>query len=145
MPNLPCLVATPTRELFSGEVFYVEVPGSEGNYGVMKGHEMFLATNRPGTLTLWLDEAGNEKRQFAVYEGATQVFNDKVTVLARFGADVDTIDPEVVQGKVDRIKGVIADLEQTHGEEGDAYGAVLETSKSRLAWYETQLRVVGAA
>lgn len=145
MPNLLCLVATPTRELFSGEVSYIEVPGMEGNYGVMKGHEMFLSTNRPGMLTLWLDEAGNEKRQFAVYEGATQVFNDKVTVLARFGADVSTIDADAVRGKVARMKEVIADLEKTHGEEGDAYGAVLETSKSRLAWYETQLRVVGAA
>ena len=43
MPNLLCMVATPTRELFSGEIAYADVPGSEGNYGVLSGHEMLVA------------------------------------------------------------------------------------------------------
>ena len=65
MPNLLCMVATPTRELFSGEIAYADVPGSEGNYGVLSGHEMLVAKNSPGVLTLWMDAAGNEKRRFA--------------------------------------------------------------------------------
>ena len=92
MPNLLCMVATPTRELFSGEIAYADVPGSEGNYGVLSGHEMLVAKNSPGVLTLWMDAAGNEKRRFALYEGATQVYADRLTVLARFGVDVDNID-----------------------------------------------------
>ena len=51
MPNLLCMVATPTRELFSGEIAYADVPGSEGNYGVLSGHEMLVAKNSPGVLT----------------------------------------------------------------------------------------------
>ena len=47
MPNLLCMVATPTRELFSGEIAYADVPGSEGNYGVLSGHEMLVAKNSP--------------------------------------------------------------------------------------------------
>ena len=143
MPKLLCLVATPTRELFSGEVYYADVPGSEGNYGVLSGHEMLLAKNNPGVLTLWLDEAGNERRRFALYEGATQVFQDQVTVLARFGVDIDAIDVDAVRTKVGQIKERIADLEVKHADDPEAeyYGAVLETSRSRLAWYETQLRV----
>lgn len=140
MPSLRCMIATPTRELFSDEVAYVEVPGAEGSYGVLPGHEMFLSTNAPGVVTVWMDEAGKEKRQFAVYEGATQVTGDMAVVLARFGADVDTIDPEVIKGKIENMKGVIADLGEP--EDGGAWGAVLETSKSRLKWYETQLEAV---
>ena len=97
MPNLLCMVATPTRELFSGEIAYADVPGSEGNYGVLSGHEMLVAKNSPGVLTLWMDAAGNEKRRFALYEGATQVYADRLTVLARFGVDVDNIDAEAVR------------------------------------------------
>lgn len=143
MPSLQCMVATPTRELFSGEIYYADVPGAEGNYGVLSGHEMLVAKNSPGVLTLWLDEAGTERRQFALYEGATQVYQDRVIVLARFGVEVTTIDAEVVRKKVETIKERIADVEAHNDDvQAEYYGAVLETSKARLAWYETQLRVV---
>ncbi|MBC2888954.1 FoF1 ATP synthase subunit delta/epsilon [Gordonibacter massiliensis (ex Traore et al. 2017)] len=147
MPNLLCLVATPTRELFSGEIAYADVPGSEGNYGVLSGHEMLVAKNSPGVLTLWMDADGKEKRRFALYEGATQVYADRLTVLARFGVEVDNIDAEAVRKKVVAIKERIAELEAKHADdpEVETYGAILETSRARLAWYETQLRVVEGA
>ncbi len=147
MPNLLCLVATPTRELFSGEIAYADVPGSEGNYGVLSGHEMLVAKNSPGVLTLWMDADGKEKRRFALYEGATQVYADRLTVLARFGVEVDNIDAEAVRKKVVAIKERIAELEAKHADdpEVETYGAILETSRARLVWYETQLRVVEGA
>ncbi|HJH72549.1 MAG: F0F1 ATP synthase subunit epsilon [Gordonibacter pamelaeae] len=147
MPNLLCMVATPTRELFSGEIAYADVPGSEGNYGVLSGHEMLVAKNSPGVLTLWMDAAGNEKRRFALYEGATQVYADRLTVLARFGVDVDNIDAEAVRKKADGMRERVAELEAKHADdpEVESYGAILETSRARLAWYETQLRVAEGA
>ena len=144
MPNLLCMVATPTRELFSGEIAYADVPGSEGIYGVLSGHEMLVAKNSPGVLTLWMDAAGNEKRRFALYEGATQVYADRLTVLARFGVDVDNIDAEAVRKKADGMRERVAELEAKHAEV-ESYGAILETSRARLAWYETQLRVAEGA
>ena len=51
MPKFRCTVAIPTRELFHGEIEYAQIPGSEGDLGVMAGHEMFVCTNRPGVLT----------------------------------------------------------------------------------------------
>ena len=59
-----CIVAIPTRALFQGEVYYAKVPGSEGDYGVMAGHELTVTTNRPGVLTLWLDPEGKQKKFF---------------------------------------------------------------------------------
>ena len=147
MPNLLCMVATPTRELFSGEIAYADVPGSEGNYGVLSGHEMLVAKNSPGVLTLWMDAAGNEKRRFALYEGATQVYADRLTGLARFGVDADSIDVEAVRKKADGMRERVAELEAKHADdpEVESYGAILETSRARLAWYETQLRVAKGA
>ena len=60
MATLRCTVAIPTRELFSGEIHYASVPGAEGGYGVLPGHEMLVSADKQGVLTLWLDEAGNE-------------------------------------------------------------------------------------
>lgn len=135
--QLHCSVCIPTRELFSGLVHYASVPGADGSYGVLPGHEMLVATNRNGgVLTLNLDEAGNDQRQFLLYEGAAQMFNDVLTVLGRFGVDVNDIDVESVRSKAEAMREHIAELEKA---EGDQHRAELETSKVRLDWYEIQL------
>lgn len=141
MPNFRCTVAIPTRELFSGEIAYAEVPGSEGNYGVMAGHEMLVTTNRPGVLTLWLDPDGKEKRYFVTYGGFAQSFGDHLSVLARMGRDADKIDVEDTRQKLAAITQEIQELEQS-GKDTDK--AVLETHRVRKEWYELQLHAVGA-
>ncbi len=134
---LHCNVCIPTRELFSGQVYYASVPGADGSYGVLSGHEMLVATNRNGgVLTLNLDEAGTSKRQFLLYEGAAQVFNNVLTVLGRFGVDVENIDVDAVRAKAEAMREHIAELEKASDEQ---HHAELETSKVRLEWYEIQL------
>ena len=141
--QLHCSVCIPTRQLFAGKVYYASVPGSDGSYGVLPGHEMLVATNRNGgVLTLNLDEAGTQKRQFLLYEGAAKVFYNVLTVLGRFGVDVEKIDVEKVRSKAAAMREHIAELEKA---EGDQHHAELETSKVRLDWYETQLEYKGAS
>lgn len=137
MAALRCVVCIPTRELFAGEIAYASVPSAEGSYGVLPGHEMIVATNKNGgVLTLNLDEAGKEQRKFLLYEGASQVFNNILTVLGRFGCDVDTINIEEVREKAEAMRGHIAELEQ---EEGEQTSVDLRVSRKRLEWYETQI------
>lgn len=135
--QLHCSVCIPTRELFSGLVYYASVPGAEGSFGVLPGHEMMVSTNRTGgVLTLHLDNAGTEKRQFLLYQGATQVHNNVLTVLGRFGCDVDKIDVEKVRAKAEAMRAHIAELEQATDEQDHIE---LRVSRHRLAWYEIQL------
>ncbi|MCI2241693.1 FoF1 ATP synthase subunit delta/epsilon [Adlercreutzia faecimuris] len=138
MASLRCTVATPTRELFSGEIHYASVPGAEGSYGVLPGHEMLVSSDKQGILTLWLDEAGNTRRQFLLYEGAAQVYQDTLTVLGRFGTDLDTLDVEVVKEKAEALRQQIEDLE---GQEGEQARVALENCKNHMAWYDLQLKV----
>ena len=51
MPKYRCVVAIPTRELFSGEIDYANIPGSIGYMGVLSNHENFVGLNRTGKLT----------------------------------------------------------------------------------------------
>lgn len=141
MPKFRCIVAIPTRELFSGEIDYAEVPGSEGSYGVMAGHEMLVTTNRPGVLTLWLDPDGKEKRYFVTYGGFAQTFGDQLSVLARMGRDADEIDVEDVRKKLADINQKIEKLE---GSSSETDAAILETHRTKKEWYELQLHAVGA-
>lgn len=136
-----CIVAIPTRALFQGEVYYAKVPGSEGDYGVMAGHEMSVTTNRPGVLTLWLDPDGKQKKYFVTYGGFAQTFGDQLSVLARMGKDADKLDVEDTRRKLNEIIDRIAELEKSTKETDRA---VLETSLVRKEWYELQLHAVGA-
>lgn len=142
MDGLRCVVCIPTRELFAGEISYASVPSADGYYGVLPGHEMIVAANKTaGILTLNLDDAGKEKRQFLLFEGASQVYNNILTVLGRFGVDVEKIDADAVREKAENMRKTIAELEAEKDE--DAQDAVrLRTSKKRLAWYEMQLDYV---
>lgn len=136
-----CIVAIPTRALFQGEVYYAKVPGSEGDYGVMAGHELTVTTNRPGVLTLWLDPEGKQKKYFVTYGGFAQSFGDQLSVLARMGRDADELDVEDVRKKLADLTQRIEQLEKSTNE---ADQAVLETSRVKKEWYELQLHAVGA-
>ena len=141
MPKFRCTVAIPTRELFHGEIEYAQIPGSEGDLGVMAGHEMFVCTNRSGVLTLTLDEAGKDKRYFVTYGGFAQVLDNNLSVLARMGKDVDSIDVEELTAKAAKLREAIAQLE---GKGYDQSTALLETHRTKLEWYDLQLKAVGA-
>ena len=59
-------LASPERLVFSGEVEQVDVPGSEGDFGVLAGHAPLVTILRPGIMTVY---AGGEKQQIVVLGG----------------------------------------------------------------------------
>ena len=50
-------LVSPERLLFAGEVSQVDVPGEEGEFGVLAGHAPYIATLKPGLLTIHGDGA----------------------------------------------------------------------------------------
>ncbi len=45
-------LVSPERIAFSGEVEQVDIPGVEGDLGVMAGHSPLVTTIRPGVMTI---------------------------------------------------------------------------------------------
>ena len=135
MASMGCIVALPDKALFQGEITYANIPGTDGYFGVLPGHELTVSLNREGGLvTLTIDD--NEKREFLVMGGATSVLDDKVTVLARFGAAVEDIDAEAVRAEADECKSAIAELEQKNDPQDQA---TLMTWQKKLEGCEAQL------
>ncbi len=133
-----CVVATPTRELFAGDVYYANVPGFAGHYGVLKGHESLVATNHQGgKLVLWLDEEGKETKTFLIHMGCTQMLHDHLSVLGRFGCDPDTIDVDDVRGKADKLREKIAELKTQ--EQTDVIEAQIDAEEIHMSWYDVLL------
>ena len=79
-------LVSPTRLLFSGEVDQVDVPGSEGDFGVLAGHAPFITTLKPGILTI--KEGGSTQRLY-VRDGFAEVNFSGLTILTEFAVPVE--------------------------------------------------------
>ena len=82
-------IVTPERPLVETEVESVVVPGANGEFGVLPGHEPFLAPLQPGVLYY---KAGGQQQRVAISGGFAEVARDRVTVLARSAELVGEID-----------------------------------------------------
>jgi F-type H+-transporting ATPase subunit epsilon len=87
--KLTFALVSPQRELFHGEVDQVDVPGTEGDFGVLPNHAPVMAMIRPGALRIVND--GVERRIF-VNGGFADVTPAGLTVLAEEALDLAEID-----------------------------------------------------
>jgi F-type H+-transporting ATPase subunit epsilon len=90
-------LVSPEKLLFSGEVTQVDVPGSEGDFGVLAGHAPMVTTLRPGILVVYRD--GGELR-VVVNGGFAEVSPTALTVLADMAVPQDEFDPTVLAGVI---------------------------------------------
>ena len=82
-------IVRPDRLLVHEQVDEVEIPGSEGYFGVLPGHTPMLAALAIGEM--WYRK-GQEKTYLALAFGFAEVLPDRVTILARIaevGHEID--------------------------------------------------------
>ena len=83
-------LVSPEKLLFSGEVDQVDVPGSEGDFGVLAGHAPTVSALRPGIMTVYV---GGNAQRMVVLGGFAEVSADgKLTVLADLADSVEDFD-----------------------------------------------------
>ena len=101
-------LVSPQKLVFSGEVDQVDVPGAEGDFGVLEGHAPFVTTLRPGILTV---HAGGNQQKIVVLGGFAEVSTQGLTVLADLAEAVEDIDREVVAKHIAETEEKIAKTE----------------------------------
>src|SRR3954469_11684927 len=84
-------IVTPDRRILQEQVDEVEIPGSEGYFGVLPGHTPMLASLAAGEL--WYRK-GQERTYLAIVFGFAEVLPDRVTILARLAERAEDIDVE---------------------------------------------------
>src|SRR4029079_15448196 len=82
-------IVSAERSLVNETVDEVEIPGSEGYFGVLPGHTPLLALLGAGEL--WYRQ-GTEKHYFSMAFGFAEVQPDRVTILAQIAERADEID-----------------------------------------------------
>ena len=84
-------IVTPGKMMFTGGVEEVTVPGTEGEFGVLRGHEAFLTSVDIGELSFIKE---GKKTYYAVNTGFAEVTASKVTVLIETAERSDSIDKD---------------------------------------------------
>ena len=82
-------IVTPEKMTFSGKVEEVTIPGAEGEFGVLRGHEPFLSSVDIGELNFIKE---GKKTYYSVNTGYAEVAASKVTILIETAERSDNID-----------------------------------------------------
>src|SRR5437762_7667745 len=101
-------LVSPEKLLFSGEVEQVDVPGSEGDFGVLAGHAPLVTILRPGIMTVF---AGGEKQQIVVLGGFAETGPTGLTVLADMAVSIDSLDRAMLAEHIRAAEARIEKLE----------------------------------
>ena len=104
MAKLHFDLVSPERLLISADVDQVDVPGSEGDFGVLANHAPVMTTLRPGVLTI--QAPGKPGEKFFVRGGFAEVTLQGLTVLAEEAMPLAELDGTLDQ----RIKDAEEDL-----------------------------------
>ncbi|MEA2983534.1 MAG: F-type H+-transporting ATPase subunit epsilon [Alphaproteobacteria bacterium] len=102
-------LVSPDKISFSGEVDQVDVPGAEGDFGVLAGHAPLIALMRPGLMTV---HAGGEQTRLVVLGGYAEVGPDGLTVLADVATSVEDLDRASLQSQIAQMEQDIKEMVQ---------------------------------
>ncbi|MBW1666761.1 MAG: F0F1 ATP synthase subunit epsilon [Deltaproteobacteria bacterium] len=101
MGKLILEVVTPARRVVKEEVDMVVAPGTEGMFGVLPGHMLFLSGIVPGELSY---NSGSERTYLAVTNGFAEISNDRVSILVDAAEKAADIDVERARRAMQRAK-----------------------------------------
>jgi F-type H+-transporting ATPase subunit epsilon len=101
-------LVSPEKLAFSGEVDQVDVPGAEGDFGVLAGHAPVVSAIRPGILTV---TSGVSKQKIIVLGGLAEVSEKGLTVLADVATSLDELDRAKFAATIDEMQQKLTEKE----------------------------------
>ena len=124
-------LVSPQRLLMSEPVELVVVPGAEGDFGVLPGHSLLIATVRPGVIDI--HEGGQVKESIFVAGGFAEVSPERCTVLAEEAVPVAYIDRGEAEQRLEDAKTALAKAEEDPENDTAAAEKELKTAEAMVA------------
>lgn len=100
-------LVSPERELFSGAVDQVDLPGTEGNLGILPDHAPLMAALRPGPITVYAD---GTQTHYYVQGGFADVTPAGLTVLAERAMSTDELQKDSLATEIEKARADLATL-----------------------------------
>ena len=101
-------LVSPEKLAFSGEVDQVDVPGVEGDFGVLAGHAPVVAAIRPGILTV---TSGGTHQKIIVLGGLAEMSDNRLTVLADVATSIEELDRARFADKISEMEAKLSEKE----------------------------------
>jgi F-type H+-transporting ATPase subunit epsilon len=101
-------LVSPERLVYVGEVSQVDVPGEEGEFGILAGHTPYIATLKPGLLTIY---GNGEPQRIVVRGGLAEMGPTGLTVLAEQAVPVAEIDAATIAQAIRDSEEDVADAD----------------------------------
>ena len=123
-------LVSPERLIFAGEVSQVDVPGEEGEFGVFAGHAPYVATLKPGLLTIY---GNGEPQRIVLRGGLAEMGPTGLTVLAEQAVPVAELDADMIAQSIRDAEEDLADADNdVNRDKARARLEQLQTLKSAL-------------
>jgi len=141
-------LVSPEKLLLSEAVAMVVVPGGEGNFGVLPGHSLLIATVRPGVIDVYADEQTEISERIFVSGGFAEVTPERCTVLADEAlplSALDRIDIDQQHKTILAQRASLGDqLQRLQGDERERAISEIALLERRLAIAEAKLAALQA-
>lgn len=99
-------IISPAKKVMGTEVFSAQVPGLEGDFGVLPGHAAFFSMLRPGVIEVGLVD-GSVRRFFAA-TGYADVTPESCTVISDHIQDLSEITTAEAEEAVSAARDAVA-------------------------------------
>jgi F-type H+-transporting ATPase subunit epsilon len=109
MPTFPFELVSPEKLLFTGEVEAVVVPGSEGEFTVLKDHAPLMSVLKPGIVEI--DETTTKKSKLFVRGGFADVSPRGLTILAEYAIPLVELDSAKIAADLKDAEEDVADAQ----------------------------------
>lgn len=102
-------LVSPAKLLMSEAVEMVEVPGGNGDIGILPGHSLLISTLRPGVIKV---HAGGSVRDNIFVEGGfCEASPERCTVLAEEATPVADLDKAAADERLSAAQAALADVD----------------------------------
>jgi F-type H+-transporting ATPase subunit epsilon len=108
-------LVSPEKLAFTGDVDQVDVPGVEGDFGVLAGHAPVVAAIRPGILTI---TTGGTHQKIIVLGGLAEMSDKGLTVLADVATSLEELDRARFADKIAEMEAKLAEKEGSELDRG---------------------------
>lgn len=107
MPTFPFELVSPEKLLFTGDVEAVVVPGTEGEFTVLKDHAPVMSVLKPGIVEI--DATGTAKKRLFVRGGFVDVSPKGLTILAEYAIPLEELDAAKITADLKNAEEDLAD------------------------------------
>jgi F-type H+-transporting ATPase subunit epsilon len=109
MASLHFEFVSPERVLFSGDVDQVDLPGAEGDMGILAGHAPLVTALRPGIVVIY---NGAAREPVVVIGGFAEVSPAGLTILADRAVPREDYDTALLAEEIKNTEEDVADAEE---------------------------------